>query len=355
MNEDRFPTQNAIRNKRRRLALSVLVISIALHGVFALVAGVWIVVKRFSVPKETPPILTAKPLQKTPAKVREQAMQAAAFEGAMTRSAFNDRILSTRLTKLALPKMPSLPDFTPPSLEAASASLSFQNEASALASGAGAGIGAGGSGPGGTGTGVSFLGVQTNAKRIVLMFDISKTVAGAAARVGMPMERIREETARLIEGLGVNTRFGLVEFARNYAFFRPDLVPSTSTNRNAAIHWLNTFFATEGTLPKGVPNVVSGSPGFLILLEAVFRMQPDSLFIISDGSLQRGTGMSSTIPLHEIEQTLLRLQSSQPVRAKIFFVGVGVQTDTEKGLKRLLASAGGGGAYSELKHDPRSR
>lgn len=355
MNIHSYPSEDAIRSKRRKLALSVLAISVVLHAVFALVAGVWIVVKRFSVPKETPPILSAKPIQKPPEKLREQAIQAAAFEGASSKSVFNDRILSTRLTNVPLPKMPSLPNFTPPSPDVSSASLSFQSEAIALAGGASAGMGVGGSGAGGTGAGVNFLGVKTNAKRIVLMFDISKTVAGAAAKLGMPMERIREETARLIEGLGVNTRFGLVEFARNYAFFKPDLVPSTSENRKIAVNWLNTFFATEGTLPKGVPNVVGGSPGFLVALEAVFRLQPDSVFIISDGSLQRGTGMTSTIPLLEIEQTLIRLQASQPTRAKVFFIGVGVQTEAEKSIKHLLANAGGGGTYSELKREPRSQ
>lgn len=349
------PSENSAQRRRRKLAFTVLAISIALHAGFALLAGIWIVAKRFSAPKETPPVLTAKKSPQQPAKEKQQTMRAAAFEGATAKTVFNDRILSLRTSSYSLPPLPPLSSFAPPSLSAESMSQSFLSDATALASGAGAGTGMGGGAASGPGTGVSFLGVQTNAKRIVLMFDISKTVAGAAAKAGMPMERIREETARLIEALGVNTRFGLVEFARNYAFFKPELVPSNGGNRAAAIHWLNTFFATEGALPKGLPHIVNGSPGFLVALEAVFKLQPDSVFIISDGSMQRGTGVSSTIPMQEIEQTLSRLQTAQPFRAKVFFVGVGVQPETEKGLKRLLASAGGGGSYTELSNNPRPR
>lgn len=346
---------NTIQRKRRKLVLTVLLGSLALHAAFACIAGLWIVVKRFNAPKETAPVLTATPpTPPAPAKVREQAMQAAAFEGAAARNSFSDRIQSAQISTLNLPKLPPLPKTAAPIFSDNASTNALLSNAAALSSGAGAAMGTGGGGAGGTGSGVSFLGVQTNAKRIVLMFDISRTVTNAASRAGMPMARIREETARLVESMGVNTRFGLVEFARNYAFFRPDLLTSTEANRKAAIAWLNTFFATEGTLPKALPNIVGGSPGFLVALEAVFKLQPDSVFILSDGSMQRGTGTASTIPISEIEQTLIRLQSSQPTRAKIFFVGVGVQPETEKSLKRLIATAGGGGGYTELKRDNRN-
>jgi hypothetical protein len=281
-------------------------------------------------------------------------MRAAAFEGAAARNSFSDRIQSTQISTLNLPKLPPLPKMAASVFSDNSSTNEMLSDATALSSGVGSGLGAGSGGTGGAGSGVSFLGVQTNAKRMVLMFDISRTVTNAASRAGMPMERIRQETARLIESMGVNTRFGLVEFARNYAFFSPDLLTSTDANRKAAIQWLSTFFATQGTLPKGLPNIVGGSPGFLVALEAVFKLQPDSVFILSDGSMQRGTGTASTIPISEFEQTLIQLQSSQPTRAKIFFVGVGVQPDTEKSLKRLIANAGGGGSYSELKRDSRN-
>ncbi len=336
-------------NKRRRLAVSVLLASLAIHAGAALIAGAWIIVQHMVVQQPEMPVLKAEPaLKKTDReREREQSMQAAAFEGAAAQALFSDRIQSTRPTPISLPQLPKLSAGQP--ILSDSAGLAATAFAEAAALGAGASIGTGGSGAGGMGTGVSFLGVRTNAKRVVLMYDVSRTVATAAAKTGMPMERIREETSKLIDALGANTRFGMVEFARNYAFFRNELLPSTAANRAAAQAWLNTYFATDGAIPHGVPNLVSGSPGFLVALEAVFKLQPDSVFIISDGSMQRGTGAATTISLSEIEQRLAQLQTTLPQRAKVFFVGVGTRPEMEQAIRQILANQGGGGGYSCLK------
>ncbi len=334
-------------SRRRRLLFSVFGISVALHGALALLAGAWIVAKRLAPTREENPVISAVPNKKRPEIIREQAIHGAALEGAMARSLWNDKILSTRPAALALPALPKAPLPAPPaasdlgttSLVQFNGGLWGQDIASGNAAGS----------LSGKGTGLSFLGIQTNAKRVVLMFDVSKTVVKAAARAGVPMERIREETARLLSNLGVNTRFGLVEFARNYAFFQPSLLPSNTRCRAEALEWLSKYFAADGTLSRNVPNLVDGSPGFLAALEAVFQMQPDSVFVISDGSMQRGKGVSATIPMHELEETLARLQSLQPTRAKVFFVGVGVHPETEKTLRHILSLHGGGGVYSELR------
>jgi hypothetical protein len=214
--------------------------------------------------------------------------------------------------------------------------------------GMGSGFGGGGLG-GGTGTGVSFLGVQTNAKRVVFMYDVSTTVAKAAARAGMPMERIRDETDALIANLGVNTRFTLVEFARNYAFFSRELVPATKTNREAARRWLYTYFAVNGSFPQSAPGAVGGSPGFLVALEAVFALQPDCVFVISDGSMQRGSRGNDTIAISEIETRLGQWQAALPKAAEVFFIGVGVTEENEKALRKALLHTGGKGGYSQLR------
>jgi hypothetical protein len=255
-----------------------------------------------------------------------------------------DKIQALRPGKITLPSLPKIP--WPP----VAASVDALPPADLLAaSGAGgAGLPGGGVG-GGTGTGVSFLGVQTNAKRVVFMYDISTTVARAAARAGMPMERIREETDKLIDNLGFNTRFTLVEFARNYAFFSPDLVPANKSNREAAHRWLHTYFAVNGSFPQSTPGAVTGSPGFLVALEAVFKLCPDCVFVISDGNMQRGSRGNDTIPIKELEGRLGQLQATLPKPAEIFFLGVGVTPENEKALRKTLLQAGGRGAYSQLR------
>ena len=191
-----------------------------------------------------------------------------------------------------------------------------------------------------------FLGVPVTGDKILLLFDVSRTVAHATARAGMPMQKIRDETARLIQELGIHTRFGLLEFARNYALFRPELVASTHDNRQAALQWLERYFGTEGVLPRNIPHTVSGSPGFLVVLEHAFQLDPDVLFVLSDGSFQRGTGFHSQIPWEEVESTLERLQKARSLPTKIHFVGVAVKPETAPTLRRILAKHGG--TLSEL-------
>jgi len=328
--------------------LSLIAGSLAIHGGVALLAGVWIVARHFAAatPPSTP-ILKAIPPPPPPPSESTQRLDAAALEGGATKLAASNPLQSTRLTSLALPALPKLattPVLPLTAFELSSSSLLAGVQENSDGFGAGVGNGSGGTGKG---AGVNFLGVQTNARRIVLMYDVSKTVANAAAKAGVPLERVRSETERLIAELGVNTRFALVEFARNYAFFRPELLASTTANRAAATQWLTTYFATTGTIPHGIPGLVSGSPGFLVALETVFKLAPDAVFILSDGSMQRGTGTASTIPLTEIEKTLSELQSTLPQKAKVYFVGVGVSAENERGIRRLLAN--NNGTFSTLK------
>ena len=336
------------RSQRRKLIVTILAASLAIHAGAALIAGAWIVARHFSsTAQKIEPVLKAVPPTPPPPTEREQRLNAAALEGGPAKSTAANRLQSARLAPIALPALPKLPNAPVLPLSAADLSAtSILSNAFNDVDGNGASIGKGSSGSG-AGPGVNFLGVQTNAKRIVLMYDVSKTVANAAAKVRVPMESIRTETERLIAGLSVNTRFTMVEFARNYAFFKPELVSSTTANRTAATQWLANYFATTGTIPHGVPGLVSGSPGFLVALEAVFKLLPDAVFILSDGSMQRGTGTNSTIPLPELEKTLSELQAALPQKAKIYFIGVGTSTETEHGLRRLLANTGG--TFSVLK------
>ena len=333
------------KKRRRRVIVSVITVSVAIHAVAGIIAGIVIVARYLTPP---PAEFKAVKTVQLAAQEREHKMNMASFDGAAPKPSFNDKIQSIRPTAFALPDLPKVPLDQMLPLDP-SAIVSDQVASLTGTAGLGAGTGSGVGGMGGTGTGISFLGVSTTAKRILLMYDISVTVANAAERAGIPMTRVRDETARLIDGLGVNTRFGMVEYARNYAFFRDELLPATDPNRTAARDWLNQYFATAGTMPRGVPKMVSGSPGFLVALEAAFKMQPDSIFVISDFDMQSGSGSTVQITPEAIEDALDRLQKTLAQPAKIFFLGVGIKPETERGIRRAIARHGGGGKYSDLK------
>ena len=338
------PDTGELKPPRRGLIVGVVAASVGVHVAAALVAGVWVVARHFS-RQETAAEPVAIPSVKLPPPELERAINpSAAMSSAAANAAITQKIQSLRPGTITLPNLPKIP------VSAVATNMNALPATSLLGALGPAGATPTGDGfGGGSGTGVSFLGVQTNARRVVLMYDVSATVAKAAARIGMPMERIRDETNMLINNLGVNTRFTLLEFARNYAFFSSELVPATKTNREAAHRWLHTYFAVNGSFPPGTPGIVTGSPGFLVALESVFQLRPDCVFIISDGSMQRGSRGNDTISTGEIESRLTQLQATLTKPADVFFVGVGVTQETERSLRKTLQLSGGRGGYTPLR------
>lgn len=337
------PAPNPSPQARRRLVVGVVLASVGVHAVAALIAGVWIIARHFNKRENSNAPAAVASVKLPPPEPERSIHPASVVSSAMNPAAITAKIQALRPGKITLPNLPKIPVApATPTLELLQSSYLL----SSLGVG-GAGLPGGGLG-GGTGTGISFLGVQTNARRVVFMYDVSATVAKAAARAGIPMERIRDETDSLVAHLGGNTRFTLVEFARNYAFFSTDLVPATKTNREAAHRWLHTYFAVNGSFPQSTPGAVTGSPGFLVALEAVFQLRPDCVFILSDGSLQRGSRGNDTISIREIESRLGQLQTTLTKPAEVFFIGVGVSTENEKALRKALLQVGGRGGYSQL-------
>ena len=331
---------------RRRLA-PLLLLSLAAHVAAGLIAGVVIVVRRLSPPSTTVPIVKSVSIPKTE-DLNEAASQGT--EGSSASATIQREAISMAIQDLAF----SIASVPGPQTERHRSMSENLVQSSLGPSGVGIGLGVNVVGDGGGGKAEksvpSFMGIKAPGERIVLMFDISKTVSTAAAKAGMSMERIRDETRKLIDSLGVNTRFNLVQFARNYVFFRAKLAPASRSNRDAAHLWLTRFFGTHGTLPSGIPSTVSGSPGFLVALSEVFKLEPDSIIIISDGDMQRGTTANATIPMKEIENTIAQLQSGRATGARIHFIGVGAKKTAADGLKQILARYGFGGVYTELKN-----
>ena len=170
---------------------------------------------------------------------------------------------------------------------------------------------------------VSFFGVEDRAQRIVICFDISTTVKNKVERAGYSMERIREETEALVDGLNANTLFGLIQHARNYDLFRDYLVPATRDNKEAARRWLRSEFRTDGMSARGWRR---GNPnGIQSVLAAAFLLDPapDLVILVSDGDYYRSTGggAGERVPWRDIAGDLRDLQEGLVEPARIHFVG----------------------------------
>lgn len=326
--------QAAARKRRRRIIVSVIVASIAIHFAGAIVAGIWIVARYLMAPPAT---FEVKKEIRIAAEEREHRMNMAEFDALTPKPSFQDKMASARPTDFALPDLPKLPVDALTTLDP-SALVTDQFASIVGAAGAGSG-GTGAGGAGGKG-GISFMGIQSSGNRVVIMYDVSKTVANAAERAGTPMTKIRDETLELLDKLSINNSFGLVQFARNYAFFRPGMIPVTDANRAAAKAWLHEWFATEGQMKPGTPHMVRGSPGFLVVLREVLKMNPDVIFVISDGGFYQGSG-SDRVPYADIAKLVRDARKTMPDPPVINFVGFEMRPDARRDLGSVARSSGG--------------
>jgi len=335
------------KSRIRKLFWTVFLIVILLHVLAGVIAGVFVVARYLLKPEAT---FVAPKDVRMPAKERQQKMNMAEFDSLAPKPSFNDKLQALKPAPFSLPELPKVPMDQMLPLDP-SAIVSDQVSSMVGAAGTGSGSGSGGSGMGGTGSGFSFLGIQTNAKRVLILYDISASVVSAADRAGYSMDKIRDETKSLLAGIGVNTRFGLGQFARNYAFMSTEMLPATDGNRALANEWFDKWFAgSEGTMKASTPNMVTGSPGFIKVMQAAFKLQPDVIFVISDASFERGSSSyGEKIPFPELGDALRELQKGMPEPVKINFIGVGMKPANEAGMRRVMGGNSGGGKFRRLQ------
>lgn len=222
-----------------------------------------------------------------------------------------------------------------------------------VAVGAGTGVGVGlgtGLGSGALGFGVSavdFMGVKSKGERILIVFDVSKSVVTAMQRAGAPITDVRDKTVDMINELSPGTLFGLIQHSRNYDVFKPELVPAFPENKAAAIEWLNSKFVTSGASAKGW---TTGMPnGIQLVMKAAFQMKPDLIFLLSDASYQRTMpgGGDSNVPWDELKREVRKLQDELSRPAVINFIGFSVDPEDAKEMGQFIR--GNDGVYKEYE------
>jgi hypothetical protein len=341
MSQATLDPQAEARLRRRRIIISVIVVSIAVHVIGGILAGVWIVA-RFIL--ATPTTFEVKKQIRIAAEEREHRMNMAEFDAARPKPSFTDKMSTARPTDFSLPDLPSLPIDTAATIDPRDI-VSDQ-----LAALAGAGAGAGSESGGGAkgGSAIEFLGLPGTGQRVILVFDVSATVTNALAKAGSPLSVIKEKIAELLDKLSINSTFGIVQFGRQYAFFRPELIPATEPNRAEARAWLDEWFSKGSSLKRNTPNLVREKVGFLGVLKEAFKLKPDLIYVVSDGSFERGEGAGELTPFDEIRSTLRELQQTLPQAAAVNFIGVGMQDENKKEIRRIISTQGGDGRFREL-------
>ena len=333
-----IPTETpaATQKKRvRRLIITVVLVSIGIHLAAGIVAGVIIVVHYLS---EPPAEFKAARDIRLPAKKREHKMNMAALDAMAPKPSFNDKMQSSKPAPFALPDLPKVPMDQMLPLDP-SAIVSDQ-VSSIVGSGLGNGNGNGGSGGGGEGgMGFSFLGISSQKKRILLLFDISLSVVNKANASGMPLSRIRDETLDLLDKLPITARFGIIEFSQNYKAYKNELLPVTDQNRSAIKSWIQSEWQESGSV-----NGVTNPKGLIGVLELAAKMQPDVIFMVSDGSFQwRTTGKIEDIPWDDVRKVI----KEQLPDCVINFVGFQVKPKDRGEMSNI--TSGSHGRIREIK------
>lgn len=302
-----------------------LVMSVLTLGAVLLI-GAFIVVSVASFEPE--PEFIAKKTIYLPQRELEHRMAVSEFQQAASAPTTVQKLSAETLLS-DVPPMPDLPEtqFTPVESDNPIANATGMFGSSGLM-GALSGLNSGSSS-------VSFLGVNDDAKKFLIVFDISQSVVTEMNKAGIQMEEIRDKTIELIEKLNANTMFGIIQHSRNYDLFQPYMVPATVENKQAAIAWLRSEFRTDGRSGSGW---ISGNPnGIQCVMKGAFQLQPDVIFLLSDASYQRsGEGAGSDVPWDELEADVDALQAQLQEPARIHFIGFGVEPEDASGMKDFI-------------------
>ncbi len=328
-----------------------LIVSIVLHLGFAAGAAYY-VVSHYTAARK----LTFQGGPKSP-NPSERALQHKVQMQQKTQNtlvAVPKRVLTTGVSKVALPEMPALPG---PKLAAQPM----------MAAGGGGGFGgaAGGMGAaGGTGSGapVNFFGIRDTSTSIVIMIDVSDSMFGRTGdfdykskqlmRVGkeQSFQSIRDEAIKLIQSLTPNTRFGIVRWSGGAYSWKPELVAATEENKQAAIaHIQNDLDIHKAPAAKGRP----GGTRHDYALEEAFRLKPETIYMLTDGN---ASGKSAVDPNRDISaddiyKAAEEGQKALPKKAKLhtIYYLTGNDKQEEETMLRQLASRNGPGTFQKVK------
>lgn len=322
--------EREIRGRKRVLARP-MVLALLVQAGLLLVAGTIVVMVVETHPE---PGFTAAKRITLPTRELEHRVSVSEFQQQVASLPVRERIRTQALSPLSLPSLPDLPERPSESSFSPSFHAGMMDSFSEFAAGLGKGK---------TGQAATFMGITDRGQRILILFDISQTVVNKSRHAGMPMERIRDEAIRLIHELEADTWFGLIQFSRIYETFQDTLIPASQGNREIAVAWMHSHFAGDsGTIP-GRRGVRSYPRGIETVLEVAFAMNPEVIFILSDGAFWRtvSPGRQQRVPYEELRTQIERLSRAQGGRTRLHFIGFEIQPRDKEALERMVRATGG--------------
>lgn len=265
-----------------------------------------------------------------PQKELEHKVALAAFQNAASSPMQIERISTAALLPDSMPALPDLPksafnpiDRNPMGLQS-DALLGQSRLLGAL------------SGLNTESSSASLFGIEDQAKRILILFDNSATVWNKAGASGVTTDIFVRELSKLVDGLNANTLFGLVPFARKVGTFRDYMIAATAGNKSVAKNWIveNVRSSRKVTQLEFDENGIQGA------LTVAFQMEPEVIFIVSDGDFQRSKTArvsAGDVPWEDIERTLRSLTREHGIKPRIHFIGFKVETEAVQAIRKITS------------------
>ena len=333
---------------KRKSRLSSLLQAVFVIAVFLLTARS-VTVLVLSLREE--PVFTAPKTIYLPQRELEHQMAVAEFQNAAATPATIPALTTESLlaTMPALPQIPNV-DFKPVENEA----MVSESDALFGQSGLMGALGALSS----QASSVSFLGIQDEATRFVIVVDISDSTIRAVEAAGSSMKTIKQDAKDLIKKLNANTLFNLVLHSRGYRPFQDSLIPATISNKEAASKWLDRWFRLKiedqsRTPPQPPANRAVGemNNGIVVITDFVFDMQPDSIFMISDGGYYTSNG-NRAVTIDELLSHISNRQKSLKKDTRIHAIHFpdprGIEYDGRIGGDMRRIATRNGGKYRKI-------
>jgi hypothetical protein len=329
----------------RRYSPPVLIGVVVLHLLFGGVAAIWVVSKYSGARKLT---FNAGPKSPNPSE-RALEHRVQLQKKAQTTSAppaVPKRVLTTGLAKVALPPLPEIrtPESAPPTM------MSAGGTGAAFGGSSAPSLGGGG---GGNGTAINFFGIRDISSSVVIMIDVSdsmftRTGDASSRKLGrhgkdQNFQVIRDEASKLVQSLTPQTRFGIVRWSGGAYSWKPELVPATEENQQAAIVHIQNEVDYKTAKPK--KGQAGGTRHDLALADAL-SLKPETIYMLTDGNAtasQPGGGLKP-IPPQEIYKVAEEGQKQLIKKAHLHVIYYlnGKEKSDEVDMLRGLASRNSG-------------
>jgi len=184
-------------------------------------------------------------------------------------------------------------------------------------------------------------GAQAEGLRVVLLFDVSRSVANESAQSGLPMTKIKEETVRLVDSLESSTRFNVVQFTRNYLPFEEDMVPADAAHRESFRKWISEKWNDSGKLSSVYDGATKNPSGIVGVLGFTEKMKPDVVYIISDGSFEQGGQTEANKVSSSDVRKAFEALSHGGKKVPVNFIAFAPDESDAEQMKKIAVSSGG--------------